>query len=456
MPSKKTTHVPILVVVLLLVAFVAPAPADTQSLETLLAYLKSPNAETRRDAARKLGERRVRDALAVDALAVAARRDESREVREESMNSLGLIKDFSALPEMLDGLRDTQRDVRMTTVRSLVALYTEHDIDFITNRRTGWNRLNPFLDTDDHEIIEPYRMVEPSIIKSLGDAARGDFDRDVRIAAVRALGVLRGRDAIPQLADALNADQDVRVDVIRALIKIGDPEAGRYLVPFFRDTDDKVRNQAIFATGFLKYRAAVPPLLSVYGRGPEERGKLGTIKNVFTPMEPRDKAALLALATIGDERAEQVFVENLTDKDKERRQYAAEGLARIGEKRYLDQLSRLVLTEKDKDAKLAQQWALYKLGESGQIRHIVPRLDSGQQDQAYAYLLETDNINDLHPYARSSNKQVKRKVIEILGKIGDQETIAELQPIATSSGAETADTATLANRGQAARRRRRP
>ena len=444
MPSRKTTHVRILVAVLLLAAFVAPTPADTQSLETLLAYLKSPNAETRRDAARKLGERRIRDPLAVDALAVAARRDESREVRDESIKSLGLIKDFSALPEMLDGLRDTQREVRMTTVRSLVALYSEHDIDFITNRRTGWNRLNPFLDTDDHEIIEPYRMVEPSIIKSLGDAARGDFDRDVRIAAVRALGVLRGRDAIPQLADALNADQDVRVDVIRALIKMGDAEAGRYLVPFFRDTDEKVRNQAIFATGFLKYRGAVQPLLSVYGRGPEERSKIGVIKNVFSPMEYRDKAALLALATIGDERAEQVFVENLTDKDKERRQYAAEGLARIGEKRYLDQLSRLVLTEKDKDAKLAQQWALYRLGERDQIRHLVPRLDSGQQDQAYAYLMETDNVIDLHPYARSSNPQVKRKVIEILGKIGDQATIAELQPIATSSGAETSDTATLA------------
>src|ERR1044071_1852798 len=272
MPSKPKTHVRLFLAALLLGSFVAPAMAENQSLETLLAYLKSPNAETRRDAARKLGERRVRDALAVDALAVAARRDEAGEVRAEALKSLGLIKDISALPDMIDALKDAQKEVRHITVRSLVALYTEHDIDFITNHRKGWSRLNPFMDTDDHEIIEPYTTVDPTIIKALGETARGDFDREVRLAAIRALGVLRGRDAITQLADALNADQNVRIDVIRALMKIGDPEAGRFLVPFFRDSNEDVRTQAMFATGLLKYRGAVQPLMSMYGRGAEPKG----------------------------------------------------------------------------------------------------------------------------------------------------------------------------------------
>src|SRR5205085_6231929 len=130
-------------------------------------------------------------------------------------------------------------------------------------------------------------------ISALGETARADLDREVRISAIRALGVLRGRAAIPQLADALNADQDVRVDVIRAFIKIGDTESGRYLVPFFRDTDEKVRNQAMFATGFLKYKGAVQPLLSVYGRGPESRSTMQSVKNVFSSIIQRDKAALV-------------------------------------------------------------------------------------------------------------------------------------------------------------------
>ncbi len=444
MPSKKL-NLSLCLSAILLVSLTVPALADDQSLETLLAYLKSPIMETRRDAARKLGERRVRDPLAVDALAVAARRDDINEVRVEAMKSLGLIKDFTALADMLDALGDSSKEVRHITVRSLVALYTEHDIDFITNHRKGWNRLNPFMDTDDHEIIEPYTTVDPSIIKALGNTARGDFDREVRLAAIRALGVLRGRDATPQLADALNADQNVRVDVIRALIKIGDPEAGRYLVPFFRDSNEEVRTQAMFATGMLKYRGAVQPLMSMYGRGAEPKGTIKAMKDVFTgSVPPRDKAALWALALMGDDRAEQIFLENIDDKDGERRRYAVEGLARIADQKYANQISRLILTEKNGDVKLAMSWALYKMGEREQIKNIAPRLASGQREQAYGYLMEIDYISDLYPYARSSNMEVRQNAIEILGKTGDKATISELEPIATTSGVETANNATLA------------
>src|SRR5207253_10879683 len=105
----------------------------------------------------------------------------------------------------------------------------------------------------------------PEIIQALGETVRSDNERDVRMSAIRALGVLRGAMAIAQLADALNADQDVRIDAIRAFIKIGDPAAGRYLIPFFRDSNHRVRTQAMVAVGLLKYKPAVEPLLSVYG-----------------------------------------------------------------------------------------------------------------------------------------------------------------------------------------------
>ncbi|MEW6129558.1 MAG: HEAT repeat domain-containing protein [Acidobacteriota bacterium] len=444
MPSRKL-NLSIFASAILLVSLIIPVLAENQSIETLLAYLKSPVTETREDAARKLGERRARDPHVVDALAVAARRDEDKDVRIEAIKSLGLIKDLSATADMIDALTDANKEVRHITVRSLVALYTEHNIDFITNHRKGWNRLNPFMDTDDREIIEPYAAVDPAIIKALGETARSDFDREVRLAAIRGLGVLRGRDAVPQLADALNADQNVRVDVIRAMIKIGDPESGRYLVPFFRDSNEEVRTQAIFATGFLKYRGAVQPLMSLYGRGEESKGALKTMKDVFTgSAPPRDKAALYALALIGDDRAEQIFLENLNDKDSERRRYSVEGLARIADKKYADQLSRMLLIEKNGDVKLALNWALYKMGEREQIRNIAPKLSTGQSEQAYGYLMETEYISDLYPYARSANLEVRHKTIEILGKIGDKATIAELEPIATTSGVETANNATLA------------
>jgi HEAT repeat protein len=423
-------------------------PAETQSLETLLAYLKSPIAKTRRDAAHKLGERRARNQLAVEALTVAARKDEDAEVRREAVRSLGMIKDFAAVPEMLDALKDENTDVRREAVRSLVALYTEHNIDFIVNRRVGWNRFNPLLDTNDSEIIEPYQRVDPSIITHLGDTARGDGDLGIRIAAIRALGVLRGWGAIDQLGETLNADQDVRIDVIRAFIKIGDASAGRFLVPFFRDSNQKVRTQAMVAAGLLRYKPAVEPLLSIYGLGPEKEGTITKVarkvSNPFAYNPTRDEAALWALALIGDEKAEQTFVENMNDRDDDRRRYAMEGLARIGEARYLDQISKIILTERDGDARLAEHWALYRMGSRPNIQFIVNKLDTDQAEQAREYLMEVVSPADLYPYLQSSNKTVRREVIAILGRIGNQETIRELEPIARSSGAETANAATLA------------
>jgi HEAT repeat protein len=448
MPSNIKTLMRISIIVVALLMLAQVAPADTQSLETLLAYLKSPNVETRRDSARRLGERRERNQLAIEALAVAARKDEDAEVREEAVLALGKIKDFSALLDIIGALKDSRTNVRNTAVRSLVMLYTEHDIEFITNRRAGWNWFNPFLDTSDHETIEPYIFVDPSIISALGETARGDSDRDVRISAIRALGVLRGQAATPQLADALKADQDVRIDVIRTFIKIGDSSAGSHLTMFFRDSNHKVRTQAMVAAGLLKYKPAVEPLLSVYGLGPEKKGTMskvvGKVKGRFTYLPPRDEAALWALSLIGDDRAEQVFVENMTDNDADRRQYAFEGLARIGDSRYLDQISRLVLTEKNGDVKISEYWALYRMGSRPNIQNIVRKLDTDQQQQARAYLLETNNPADLYPYIRSSSKEVRQQVIEILGRIGDSGTIKELQPVAQTSSAETADLATVA------------
>ena len=57
MPSNKKMIVQIVTILAVLLTFVIVVRAETQSLETLLAYLKSPNPSTRRDAAHKLGER---------------------------------------------------------------------------------------------------------------------------------------------------------------------------------------------------------------------------------------------------------------------------------------------------------------------------------------------------------------------------------------------------------------
>src|ERR1700742_2185559 len=94
----------ILCAVVAIVMLAMSVAASDESLETLLAYLKSPNVSTRRDAAKKLGDRREHSQIAVEALAVAARKDDDRDVRAEAINSLGKIKDFTAVPDLIDAL----------------------------------------------------------------------------------------------------------------------------------------------------------------------------------------------------------------------------------------------------------------------------------------------------------------------------------------------------------------
>src|SRR5262245_14900020 len=192
------TNKPLFAIVALAVTVlgsIAIATAETQSVETLLAYLKSPNSGTRRDAARKLGERRLRDQHVIEALIFALHKDEDPDVRLEAVKSLGMIKEPSALSDIISASKDADPAVRRAAVKSLVSLYTERGIDFITNQRVGWNLFNPFLDTNDSEIIETYVQVDPLIIGTLAESAKGDAERDVRISAIRALGVLRGREA---------------------------------------------------------------------------------------------------------------------------------------------------------------------------------------------------------------------------------------------------------------------
>ena len=168
------------------------------------------------------------------------------------------------------------------------------------------------------------------------------------------------------------------------------------------------------------------------------------VKGRMTYLPPRDEAALWALSLIGDEKAEQTFVGEMTSTDADRRQYAIEGLARIADPRYLDQISRLVLTENNNDVKLAEYWAMYKMGGTSNIQYVVRKLETDQEGQARTYLMEANSPADLYPYINASSREVRQKVIEILGRIGNGETIKELEPVARTSSAATADVATVA------------
>jgi HEAT repeat protein len=106
--------------------------------------------------------------------------------------------------------------------------------------------------------------VRPDVIAALGQLARGGSSLDVRANACRALGILRGQAAVPDLLDALHTkDNRTMYEALIALQKIRDPEAGPRVAYLVRDLDDKVQAAAIETVGLLRAKDALPALRDI-------------------------------------------------------------------------------------------------------------------------------------------------------------------------------------------------
>lgn len=404
----------------------APLHVAAQTTEELIANLHSPLVKSRREAAEKLGHRRER--IAVQPLIEALRHDDDAQVRRLAARSLGLIKDEAAIPALIAALDDEEGSVRQAAIVGLVMYYIERNIDFITARRQGLQWLNPFLSTYEATIVEPYTRVHPGIIDALVNVALRDRDRQVKTSAIRALGVLRATSAIPRLGNLMFANSFLRVEILRTFIKLEDPAAASFIIPFLDDDDADVRYQALMAIGILRSEAAVAKLMDVYRSSPDLKTR---------------KLALQALALIGDPAAVDIFVANLSSAVVDHRRYAYEGLARVGDPQFVERISRSRLRERNDGVKLAQAFALYKLGRREYIEAIVLDLDTGRRQQAYEYLLEVDP-RDLYPYLRQSSLPGLKWIVEALGRVGPREAIDRLQPLLRAQDAELVRATTLA------------
>ena len=109
-------------------------------------------------------------------------------------------------------------------------------------------------------------MVRPDVITALGQLARGGSSMDSRANACRAIGILRGRAALPDLIDALRSkDNNVMYESLVAMQKIRNPDAGPKITYLLRDLDDRIQTTAIETAGLLRSPDALPALRSIVG-----------------------------------------------------------------------------------------------------------------------------------------------------------------------------------------------
>jgi len=116
------------------------------------------------------------------------------------------------------------------------------------------------------------------------------------------------------------------------------------------------------------------------------------------------------------------------------RQRAAEALAQLAATDQKKMLEGYYLQEKNKTVRLALEWALYRTGKEEALFRIVRELDSTRHDQAFGYLTQLDSPDLLFPFLQrqDSRPKVTVGIIEVLGRSGNAETRAKLEPFRDS------------------------
>lgn len=424
-----------------------------RTVERLTHDLKSPSEARRKEAAKTLGDQKIQAAL--PALMEAAN-DPSDSVRKEVIIALDKIRDPKAIPTLIRLLNDSNPDLGRRSISALVNLYVVRETGLIAGTKRVIDKLNPLSSAEDNLIVEPYTEVDPSVISALKERL-SDSDTGVREDAARALGILRGRQAIPEMMAALKREESsqVKVALIESLYKINDPSVGPELIPLIYDPNKRVHDEAILTLGAFKIRQAVPELTQLYESGVSERKKVMKVVPASTSEDLQWKA-LQALAMIADKSSEDLFVKALRHPNAKFRQAGAEGLARMGGAEHVTEISRERLREKSGPVKLAESFALYRMGRKEYLDDLVHGLSSvALNDQAAAYLEEFKDKerDDLYPYLRSKSGKVRERLAEVLGRVGDEAAVSQLQPLTKDRNANVASAAVQAIRRIEARAR---
>jgi HEAT repeat protein len=222
-------------------------------------------------------------------------------VRNEAVKQLTEIGTQRSLDPLIEATKDNEPEVQIRAIDGLVNFYYPGYVQTglsASIRRVGTSVKSKFTDTND-QVIDPYVTVRPEVIAALGALARSGGSMEVRANAARAIGVLRGKDAVPDLIEAVRSkDTEVIYQSLIALQKIRDESAGPRVEFLLRDLQPRVQIAAIETTGLLQNKQAVPALTDVLNHSRDAKVR---------------RAALTAIAMLPSEQSRGLYTQYLKD-----------------------------------------------------------------------------------------------------------------------------------------------
>jgi HEAT repeat protein len=353
--------------------------------------------------------------------------DPDLSVRIEAVKALVEVGGPKTLDPLLKAAADNDPEIQIRATDGLVNVYlpgySKNGMSG-TLQRAGNSIRGKFTDTND-KVIDAYITVRPDVIAALGKLARGGASVDARANAARAVGVLRGRDAIPDLIEALHSKDDaVMYEALIALEKIRDPSAAPRIAFLLRDLDDKIQMAALETTGILRNKEAAPDV----------RDAMSHARNIKVR-----RAAMTALSMIADPGDRGVFLRDLNDKDEAIRAAAAEGLARVADPSDKAVLEKAFNDEKKMSPRLSDAFALVAVGstdtgEFSPLRYLVNSLNQRiYRDVAVAFLTELCRDEKVrrtvYPMLTGATKDEKMQMSIVLSRSGDKDSIPFLETL---------------------------
>ncbi len=141
------------------------------------------------------------------------------------------------------------------------------------------------------------------------------------------------------------------------------------------------------------------------------------------------------------------FAKQLGSADPLLRQRSAEALARLAATDQRKLVEGYQLQEKNKEVRLALDWALYRMGRSEALYRIVAELDSGRQAQAVGYLSELESPDLLYPFLKRTDNapRINAGLLKALAHIGDSQTLDLIKPFRESHQPYVAEAAEVAH-----------
>jgi HEAT repeat protein len=360
-------------------------------------------------------------------------------VRIEAVKSLDEIGGPKTVDPLVRLCSDPDPEIEIRATDGLVNAYLPGYLKTGlsgTLQRVGSSIKAKFSDSND-QIIEAYVEVRPEVIAALGKLVRSGTGTDTRANAARAIGILRGRAAIPDLIEALHSkDNSVMFESLNAIEKIRDPSAAPRIAFLLRDLEEKIQVAALSTTGILLNREA----------GPDVRDALEHARTVKVR-----RAALTALAMLANPADHAIFLRYLSDKDDNLRSAASEGLGRVKNPIDRPTLDGTFKNEHRMGPRLAAAFALVSLGnldtgEFSPLLYLVNTLNvKSYQGVALAYA--TELARDLkirlaiYPMLPRATKDEKIQLCTVFARSGERDTLPYLETLSVDPDHDVAQEA---------------